>query len=635
MSSEDLERLAHEGYEEDVRADVRALLDDFPACALHNLSINFNRLPVFFQAAWIAHADDPEIGFRIDYVEGEGGNLVPQVTLVRIPSDTPGAPRIHLTGGGASGDLDLSEFSVAAGAGILMRTTTASSPEASPTPFVGRSPSGAGNGAGNGSGPNSLLASNPYLGTAVTIGGSALIYMGVDWTVERLNVPENLRGIVGTGGTFGIYEGLGRLGVIERPDWGLVGRTLPHLVLLNVGASHLFETFGLPRGGRANNAAGFLTTTTAYVAAPRLAARFPALANVYRASIGLPAAEVTAVASFRGAGLLAGGLRYVAGPVGMVFAIDAAAGMLGDVGVWAMDGFGDPDLNTALWRAAKESFYADFANNAGGFIGWSARNLSVINKAAFGWASVFSSGFEGELDNAVEDVIRRWVRGTNEFGTAMDNTLLLAALQAVERPEGSDEFRINWGSYRTLLGSYGSNHGDALRAGYAAERLIRPTERGVDISEASATLGLVSYEGGLSIRDQDGLESHLEDLLADAEGDGRLRSMLTDLIRSERNAYRDRLSALNLLEGQPGRPRTSAEMTDEQRAFLHGDGHTSEAATRRHRIEALNGLLRRLDARSAAPSAPLIGNTVALSLLPFPVAFLPRPSEPLLEVEAP
>lgn len=569
-SSEDLERLAREGYERDMQEQVSRLLQEFPACAVHNLAANYGRLPRFLQEVWIDYADDPRVGFQIDYVMGEGGGLVPQIRFVTMQDDSP-VLRIdsHPSSRGServSVGFDVSDVSVAA-AGMLFTRPPSSSP----------SPSGP-----------SLLRTNPYLGTAVTVGGSALIYVLVDRQVAEMDMPPALRGFVATGESLAIYEGLGRLGVIERPQWGLVARSAPHLALLSIGSSHFYEdVFGWRRGSGENSLASFVTTTGIYVGAPRLAGRFPRLANLYRGSIGLPTSGAMA---FRGSTLVSGGLRF-AGAVGTVFLIDWLGGSLGEFAIWAGDGFGSPSPNARVWRTALESLYADFANNVGGFTGWSARNLPSINKASIGWARALSSDFDREFTSGVRDVIDRWVGGTNDVAEAINNGFLLCALQSME-PTADGGLRFNRDTFQTHLHELYRREGDVITAGYQMESMLRPSRWGDRITEASEIMRMVSDSG--TIRDQAELDAHLDALFHADYYTARLRPMLETIIREERRAYEERLGALGLLDATS--PRRTGDLNQAQRDFLHGDGQTSEASVRRRRIEVLTSLLTRLNA---------------------------------------
>lgn len=567
-SSEDLERLAQQGYERDLQDQVGQLLRDFPACAVHNLAANYGRLPRFLQEVWIDYADDPRVGFQIDYVMGEGGALVPQIRFVTMQDDAP-VLRID-TRPTASPEFDFSDVSVAA-AGMLFTRP----PSSGPTGSSGRGPS--------------LLTTNPYLGTAVTLGGATLIYVLVDRQVAEMDMPPALRGFVATGESLAIYEGLGRLGVIERPQWGTMARSTPHLALLSIGASHFYEdVFGWRRGTTENSLASFVTTTGVYVGAPRLAGRFPRLANLYRGSIGLPTSGAMA---FRGSSLVSGGLRF-AGAVGTVFLIDWLGGSLGEFAIWAGDGFGSPSPDARVWRTALESLYADFANNVGGFTGWSARNLPSINKASMGWARALSSDFDREFTSGVRDVIDRWVSGTNDVVEAINNGFLLCALQSMESaPDGG--LRFNRETFQVHLRELFRQESDVIGAAYRMESMLRSSRWGGGITEASEIAGMVSESGYVS--DQRELDSHLDALFHADYYTTRLRPMLETIIREERRAYEERLGALNLLDGQTGRPRRTSQLNQAQRDFLHGNGQTSEAATRRRRIEVLSTLLTRLN----------------------------------------
>jgi len=589
-SSQDLERMAREGYERDMRDQVGQLLRDFPACAVHGLADNYSRLPRFLQEVWVDYADDPRVGFRIDYVRDRAGALVPRIEFIRRSERMP-APAFSIRTQEKRGGFDGTDIPTVAAAGVLL--TRLPSPANPEPPSAG------------GRGPNSIMISNPILGTAVTVGTGVLIYVAVDRQVQAMDMPPAVRSLFATGETALIYGGAARLGIIEPPQWGNVLRAAPHLALLQIGSSYVFDELGLPRGSAGNNLASFGLSTTAYVGLPRLAGRFPRIANLYRASIGLPLEGAATATAFRGSGLITGGLRF-AGAVGTVFLIDWLGGSLGEFMVWAGDGFKQPAPDARLWRTALESFYADFANNAGGFAGWSARNLPFINKAAIGWARALSSGFERDFSGAVNGVIDRWVNGTNDFAEAMNNGFLLCALQSFDK-KSDGSLELDWTAFQLHLNELFRREHDVVAAGYRMESLIRPTYWGDRITETSYIADRVSSDGG--IRDQAKFRQHVQSLFDVDYYSNRLPAMLETIIREERRSFEDRLGELHLLSSQSDRPLRESQLNSAQRNFLHGDGRTSEASVRRNQIEVLNQLLQAFKSRSQSrrPNAVSLG----------------------------
>ncbi|HEX5038054.1 MAG TPA: hypothetical protein VFX30_12925 [bacterium] len=476
-----------------------------------------------------------------------GGN---DIILVLVDPEEPlpdlrevDADELERIAGGplALGELgdhgDLNGYAAAAGAGLLLLNRGGSplKPEV-PNPLR--------------DGP--VLKGNPVLGTAVTVGGATLIYLGVDRLVSKLDPA--FQGPAALGATVGIYEGLARLGITEGPQWGLMLRSAPHLTIVQLGASHLFDGLGLPMGSQGNAVASFGATTAAYAGLPLLAKRFPQLANVYRSSIGLTASSAAGAATFRGSTLLMGGLR-LAGAVGMVLLVKDLGEMLAGVLTEAFHSSKDPD--NRLWYAAE-----DFACQE-------AKRCGFFDRMDMGWSRAFSSDYERQFRGWVWGVVDRWIEAENQIAEGIDNGLLLAALKSVERSEDGS-LSIDWEKFRPLVRQLFQEEKELVANAHALQQLIAPTKKGGEIAALTEIFELISTDG--TIRDPEAMREYLDHLFVMAELTGRLDEMLEGLVQDERSAYQEGLASVNLLDGQTGRPKTVGKLSVEQKAFLGGEG---------------------------------------------------------------
>ncbi len=166
----------------------------------------------------------------------------------------------------------------------------------------------------------------------------------------------------------------------------------------------------------------------------------------------------------------------------------------------------------------------------------------------------------------------------------------MCALQSFER-ETNGELRFDPEAFQLHVGQLYAGESDVVAAAYRMQSLVGPTRWGSGIGKTSEITRLVS-EGG-SVLDSSRLRRHVEALFRSPDFTKKVPGMLENLLREEQNALEERLASLNLSEGQSDRPRRTSALNQTQRDFLYGNGQTSEAVTRRRRIEILSTLLRR------------------------------------------
>ncbi len=577
---DELAAWAQTRYDRELRSQIGQLTTDFPACAPYNLRENISRLPRLFQEAFEAYADDEGIYFQIDYVRGSDGQYVPHINLFRRGSD-PTRPLGPIVADERSRfELD-DAYPLMAGAGFLRPSTA---PEG-PNPGE-RVPAVRG------------LGANPILSGAVTIGGAALLYLTIDRTAERMEdwtdgrvvISPEWRGLYNFGGTVLAYEGLGRLGVVGRPQWGPLFRAMPSLMVVQFGSSYLYDGLGLPIGSTGNTLASLATTTGVYIYAPRLATTYaPRAVSAFRAITGL--GEVAAgggtVAAGSGGALLVGGTVLVEA-AGVVLAIEGIGQMVAMPLIDYLADDGSP--NTKLWWAAQDYDYNEYAQTSDGWTGISARNFSFINKGFLGWGLFFSSDFRNNYNRGIQNVIDNWIDQTNRGVDHIDNLLLAAAASSLEPSADGNGYRVNREHFQEMVTELFGRE-PSLHNWYEMANLIAPTDWSYQIEEATEITALVSENGW--IRDRDGMTAYASELVAEADRSGRLNQILTRIAAGERDVLDQRLAQLGLQRDPSRPPPTTSDLNPEQRAFLYGNGGQSESVQRTRRLAHYQQLVER------------------------------------------
>lgn len=605
----------------------RNQLGNFVPCETYNLADHIHDLPEIFQGLARTMSDDRQIHFRVEPVMQTNGLTVPEVRFFRMATAGTGSgPRTTITVDTSSGVPNTSfRMSGSGGAAVLTNPNELSF---SDTAFGGPRE------------PFTPPTETPLLRFGVGLGGAAAMYALIEPAVSRLPRGYQAPAFIGLSsvGYSALYNtselmverGLLARGFMGAPQWGQMAQTAPHMFLVGAGFSGLYRELGVT-DPRANGWMTFLSSTGVYMGAPSIAADYPAVGAAFNSSIGVGLTPLTIGQITAADGTLIAGSGYemsalggriflagdgIAGGAGVMGGVFQAAGavaipLIGNFvtdTVWSI-GRGDSGEEDLFWTAWDGSL-SEFLGN--GFIAGSlGRFMQLIQ--------VYGGGLRegGVIDDSVHTMYDRYLSDTGSSARHVQDSLRSAVIVSLEEGEGENgQFRINWDTFEANVGGIYASRPDSLRALYNAVSLLRNSaETSSRVSQEARELTNSFGSDGHLRASHPELQSFLLRIFRDADSnsfvnDNDNNQIITDSIHRLLGSERDALAQRAMALGIPLDRRVhESELTQTQRAFMHGDGvHPSEMLNRRRHIQTLRHLLDRFE-REPALQRPSLQTT--------------------------
>lgn len=537
------------------------------------------QLPIIFTGP---DTHQSRLVFTVERASNEAGKSVPAIRFTRMSDDeiiSANFLRANLT----RSEEDDSDNTLLM-AGTLLSTGKIGEKMGGPRPIGTPSPS--------------------FVSIGIQIGVTTALYAFIDDKVIHSSIPENLKPQAIIGGTLLGYEFLYQTGQVANlgaawlegrgiislggnqlfpstpagTRWRRIGGALPMGYVVGTGAALLYDEMGLPLGTFENDVATFGTVATGYVGGALLAQKYPELAAIYRASTtgaGMEVATVGGRALSLGENifLASGGPAGGAGVLGGVMQGFGAAGAVGlgnfvgqtAVDIWAYASDTDEDPDYRLMMAAYNYLLHDASGTVLFIFG------GAIMKGMQAIASACSDDFDRELWQSIEDTQDKWVRGSEQFGKAVEQDLVQVYASHI-RGDGT----VNWDSLQrdlyVLFGRYGE---ETMETQYKNLELT-----GHRATQAQKIKDLLSVKG--SIQSEKKFKESM---------DGLIPNLLATVKRENEN----RLIALKLGErdaqGKFHEIKVS-HMNAEQAAFYNGSGGVSEAMRWRSSLGTLIGYIK-------------------------------------------
>ncbi len=538
VSPEEYDRWVERSQRAYLIAQIGQLRRNFDLCSVYSLREDFYRLPEFFQEGMAEFRDDPEIRFRLDVTITSNGETMPQLVFFReTPENRLGLASTLITVGspdrrsGNEGGLEdyLGEGLAAAGL-VSSRSPRFGGQE----PLPPRTPN---------------FPSGPRV--AIGIGGAILMYVVLDRVFS--NIPQRERAPFIIGGSVLAYQGAYFLseasvpatawladrglpfrmerGFIGRPDWSGFARGLPHMFVIQMGATYLYDAAGLPAGGDANTIASIATTMGAYYyGIPYVATRFPRFAS-FATNARVPALSNAA---------------------GRVLIVNFAFGVLFEI-AGRVQGFDkDPDAQLAImaWNQDIHNRWWYFGDVLNPLFKLSGCLLMGMSDAA-----------EAEYTRLHTEIIHDWIGRVGDFGRQVDDYLISQARESLIRDNNGHPVDIDWNSFEEGIRHNFSSMGNGVADTYRLIGLLNNSvwihdanNRG-NIRQAVAITQLIGSDG--SILDRDSLRQRVVEMARIQDG----------------NILRDRQHELGLDQQVP-----PSRLTPTQREFLYSRGTRAMSA---------------------------------------------------------